>query len=60
MWKNLKVSKWSNLKLFTCLPRLLRRGDEQEELAFSFMKIKKAGTFHEDTIVMLLYDRILI
>ena len=33
LWKCLNVPKWSNLKVFTCLPRLLRRGDEREELA---------------------------
>ena len=33
IWKWSKVSKWSNLKLFSRLPRLLRRGDEREELA---------------------------
>ena len=35
LWKCLNVSKGSNLELFTRLPRLLRRGDKGEELAYS-------------------------
>ena len=47
LWKCLKISKWSNLELFTRLPRLLRRGgDEQEKLAYTLTFVQWARHYN--------------
>ena len=59
LWKCLKVSKWSNLKLFTRLPHLLRRGDERKELAYclSFKDMVSVPLKQCGSVGLLVWDR---